>query len=103
MRRRKPAMRANRPKNFGSMLLVSAVVFMILMVLLINSQRLKEKRAEYEKKHDYLMEQIEEENKRTEDIEEYRKYMHTLEYIEKMAKEKLGLVHKDEIIIEAED
>jgi cell division protein DivIC len=85
------------------MLLVSAVVFMILMVLLINSQRLKEKRAEYEKKHEYLLEQIEDENRRTEEIEEYRKYMHTLEYIEKMAKEKLGLVHKDEIIIEAED
>ena len=49
------------------------------------------------------LEQIEEQNKRSEEIEEYRKYTKTKQYVEDMAKEKLGLVYKDEVIFEAEN
>jgi cell division protein FtsB len=45
---------------------------------------------------------IEAEKERTEEIEEYRKYMQTKKYIEEMAKEKLGLVYENEILIKEE-
>ena len=51
----------------------------------------------------YLVEQIEEQERRSEEIEEYRKYTQTKQYVEDLAKERLGLVYKDEIILEADN
>ncbi len=42
--------------------------------------------------------QIENENQRTEDISEMQEYMQSDEYLEKVAKDKLGLVKDGEII-----
>ncbi|MCR5279479.1 MAG: septum formation initiator family protein [Lachnospiraceae bacterium] len=103
MTRKKPAMRTARPANMGSMLMVTFVVAMILGVVFFKSLEFKEKKASLEKRDNYLIERIEEQNKRSEDIEEYRKYMQTKQYIEDMAKSRLGLVYKDEIIFEADD
>ena len=40
---------------------------------------------------------------RTAQLEEYRVYVQTKQYVEKVAKEKLGLVKKDEILFKAEE
>ncbi len=85
------------------MTMITFVVAMILVVVFIKNGELKEKKAGYEKREQYLLEQIEEQNKRSEEIEEYRKYTKTKQYVEDMAKEKLGLVYKDEVIFEAEN
>ena len=45
---------------------------------------------------------IAEEEKRVEEIEEYRKYTQTQKYVEEVAKEKLGLVNENEIIFKSE-
>ena len=103
MARRRPAMRAQRPANMGSMLLVTMVVAMILCVIFFKNRELMEKKTAYEKRDRYLIERIEEQNRRSEEIEEYRKYMQTKQYVEDMAKSRLGLVYKDEIIFEAVD
>ena len=42
-------------------------------------------------------------SKRSEEIAEYEKYTHTKKYIEEVAKDKLGLIHEDEIIFREED
>ena len=42
--------------------------------------------------------EIVKEEQRAEDIEEYRKYTETREYIEEVAREKLGLVYEGEVI-----
>jgi cell division protein FtsB len=47
-----------------------------------------------------LQTQIESEEARTRDIEEFEKETHTRRYIEKIAREKLGLVYPGEIIFE---
>ena len=49
-----------------------------------------------------LEEQIEEEQARAKEIAELEKYVGTDEYVEEVAKEKLGLVYEDEIIFKAE-
>ena len=49
-----------------------------------------------------LEKQKSEEEQRAQELEEYRIYVQTKEYIEKVAKEKLGLVNKDEILLKPE-
>ena len=53
-------------------------------------------------KEQQLQEQIDAETKRSEEIEEYRKYTQTQKYVEEVAKEKLGLVNENEIIFKEE-
>ena len=49
-----------------------------------------------------LKEKIEDEKARAKEIEELEEYVGTDEYVEDVAKEKLGLVHENEIIFKAE-
>ena len=51
---------------------------------------------------DVSRDQIKEEA-RAAQLEEYRVYVQTKQYVEKVAKEKLGLVKKDEILFKAEE
>lgn len=50
-----------------------------------------------------LEQQIKDEEIRAEDIEKLRDYVESDEFIEKMARDKLGLVYEDEIIFKAEE
>ena len=43
--------------------------------------------------------QLEAESKRAEELEDYKVYVKTKEYAEEVAKEKLGLVNPDEILL----
>lgn len=90
-------------KNLLSMFLISVVVLTLFVVVSINSVALKEKQAQYDKKEAYLLTKIDEQNKRAEEIEDYRKYMQTKQFVEDTAKRVHGLVYPDEIILEAED
>lgn len=101
-RRRKVAHRKRR-QNRLSMFLVTVVVVMIIVVVSISSINLKAKNKEQQQTIQQLNEQIAEENKRSEEIEEYRKYTQTKKYAEEVAKEKLGLVYEGEIIFKEEE
>lgn len=103
MARRRTAMNSYRPRNLLSMVTVSVIVVMLVIVLRVSCGRLEEKKAALEKDEAYYIAQIEKEEKRTEEIEEYRKYTQTKQYIEDLAKERLGLVYDDEIIFEAQN
>lgn len=100
--RRRVAYRKKR-QNRLSMLLVTIVVVMIIVVVSIGSVQLKQKKAAQQQVIEDLNEQIANEEKRTEEIDEYRKYTQTKQYVEETAKEKLGLVYEGEIIFKEED
>lgn len=102
MAKRKAAYR-RRHQNRFSMFLVSLVVVMILVVVAVKSVELNKKNAAYEMKIQTLNEQIDQENARTEEIEEYRKYTQTKKYVEEVAKEKLGLVYDGEILFKEKE
>lgn len=85
------------------MLLVMMVVLVMLLVVAVNNHNLKQKLAVYQEKEQSLSHQIEVEKERTEEIEEFKKYTKTKKYIEDVAREKLGLVYEDEIMIKTED
>ena len=94
---RRAAYRKKRHNRFG-MFLVTTVVVMMLVVVAIKSIELQQKLETYQAKELLLHEQIEAEQERTKEIEEYEKYTQTKKYIEEVAKDKLGLVHEGEII-----
>lgn len=79
------------------------VVLVMLLVVAVNNHRLEKKLAEYREREQILTEQLEAEKKRTEEIEEFKKYTETKKYIEDVAREKLGLVYEDEIIIQTDE
>ena len=67
-------------------------------VVAVKSVELRQKREVYAAREIALEQQIEAEQARTEEIEEYRKYTQTKAYVEEVAKDKLGLVYQGEII-----
>ena len=76
---------------------------MLLVVVSINSIGLRQKRASYQEREQALQEQIDAEEDRKLQIEEYRKYTQTKKYVEEVAKDKLGLVNPGEIIYKPEE
>lgn len=102
MARRKIAYRKRRQNRF-SMFLVSIVVVMVLVAVWVRSMEMQRKLDSYEAKEAQLQEQIADEEGRSQEIEEYRKYTQTKKYAEEVAKEKLGLVYDDEILFRQEE
>lgn len=102
MARRRVAYR-KRHQNRFSMFLVSVVVLMILIAVSVRSMELQKKLDTYTARQEQLEKQIEAEEQRTKEIEEYRKYTQTKKYAEEVAKDKLGLVYEDEILFKQED
>lgn len=98
---RKVAYRKKRQNKTG-MTLVTIVVLMMLVVVTIKSVELQGKKEAYASQEQALLEEIEAEKQRTEEIEEYGKYTQTKKYVEELAKDKLGLVYEGEIIFKDE-
>lgn len=85
------------------MILVTMVVVVMMLVVVVNNRQLKTKLASYQEREKILTEQIENEKKRAEEILEFEKYTKTKKYIEEVAREKLGLVYEDEILIQSDN
>lgn len=85
------------------MILVTMVVVVMMLVVVVNNRQLKTKLASYQEREKMLTEQIENEKKRAEEILEFEKYTKTKKYIEEVAREKLGLVYEDEILIQSDN
>lgn len=90
-----------KKNNRLGMVTVLILVAMFCSVIFIKSVSLRNKRDEYNKRIEILEAQIEEEQERTLELEEYEKYTKTVKYVEEVAKEKLGLVYEDEIVFES--
>ena len=93
--RKKTEKRSSRLAIIG----ITVVVASMAVVLNLKVSDLKEKDSYYRQREEVLAEQIEDQEVRAETLEEYRIYVQTKEYIEKIAKEKLGLVNEDEILL----
>ncbi len=78
---------------------ITLVVLSLAVVVQIKGSSLKSIDREYEIRLENLTAQKEEEEQRALDLEEERKYVQTKEYIKEVAKEKLGLVDPDEILL----
>ena len=63
------------------------------------STSMRKKELEYQIREEALEKQKTEEENRARELEEYRVYVQTKQYIEEIAKQKLGLVNPDEILL----
>ena len=91
-------MRGHRQSVFA----IVAVLVVLILVVSVNAVTLRAKEKAYTAQEIELAEQIAEEKARAKEIDELEKYVGTDEYVEEVAKEKLGLVHENEIIFKAE-
>ena len=82
---------------------ISAVVFILLCAMLVQSSRLKDKNAGYEQQIEKLNARLEEESERTEEIAQLQERVKTEEYAGEIANEKLGMAGEDEILFRAQN
>ncbi len=78
---------------------ITLVVGVLAFAVGIRSQDLREKEQTYLMREDTLQKEIANEEQRTEDLNEKKVYVKTKQYIEEVARDKLGLVNPDEIIL----
>lgn len=101
MARSKVAYR-KRKQNRLSMIMVTMVVVLIMIVVAVRSVELQKKIDAKVQEEVQLDTKIAAEEERAEQIEEFGKEVQTKGYIEKMAREKLGLVYEGEVMFKEE-
>lgn len=85
-----------------SILLISGVVLILGVTLSVASVSSRAKNRNLKAQEAELEEQLEAEKARSEEIDELEEYVGTDQYVEDVAKDKLGLVYPNEILFEAE-
>lgn len=99
--------RKRHPKHWlqyhkRSVLAISGMIILLAAVTFVHGMSLQATNKEYQLQEMELRAQIDAEKLRSEEIDELKKYVGTDAYIEEVAKEKLGLVHKNEILFRPE-
>lgn len=88
-----------RTGNKMFLVVLTGVVVIVALVLGVRIRSLKAKEQQYIEKEQAILARVAEEEERAKTLEEYRVYVQTKQYVEKVAKEKLGLVDPDEILL----
>ena len=81
-----------------AMISVTAVSVVIMAAFHFQSMELKNEIQDYHNKTAVIEEKIDEENARTQQIDQLEEYMQTDEFAKEIANERLGLVGDDQII-----
>lgn len=91
-------MRRRRKQNKSSMICITLIVLTLIGVMSVQITSVYERNRSYLAQETELQSQLESEEQRKKELKEYKKYVNTREYIEQVAKTKLGLVYSNEII-----
>lgn len=86
---------ANRMAILG----ITLVVLCLAVVINAKGASLRKTDLEYMIRQENLQAQLDQESQRAEELNDYKIYVKTKEYAEEVAKEKLGLVKPDEILL----
>lgn len=92
------SVRKRRSKHKGSMKIITLIVLVLCGVFDVFTWQNTQKSEQYALVQENLQQQIDDEEENQKAIEEQAEYQKTDAYIEDLAREKLGLVHEDEII-----
>lgn len=92
-----------RGSNRREMICISAVVLVLLGVVFVQSNHLREKNTRYEEKIASLTAELEEESERSVEIEALKEYVNTPEYAGEAAREKLGMIGENEILFKVKN
>lgn len=99
VRKRTRRKKRDRWSNRLAILGITVVVISLGVVVNLKSASMRKKDLEYQIREEALEQQVAKEQSRAEELEEYRVYVQTKQYIEEVAKQKLGLVKPDEILL----
>lgn len=88
--------------NRAGKICVSMILVAFVAVMTIQIVKTYQKDKEYALKQAELEAQLEEETVRQQELEEYEAYTKSNEYVEDVAKSKLGLAYDNEIIFKEE-
>ena len=100
-RKRSSQQRERLQRHKRSVVCISAVILLLVAVISVSSISLQAKNKSYIAKEQELAEQIEAEKARAEEMAELESYVGTSEYVEDVAKDKLGMAYENEIIFKA--
>lgn len=91
-------MSIKRKNGRGRAMGIILIVIVFIIVMTVQICRIKQKDNEYAAKEQELLRELQEETQRASEIEEQEAYMSSAEYIEEVAKSRLGLIYDNEII-----
>ncbi len=82
---------------------VSGIVFMFLIVMSVQIVKLYKEDQTYIAKEKELNSQLEDATEEQQQLADYEQYTQSQQYIEEVAKSKLGLVYNNEIVFKEQD
>ncbi len=91
-----------RGREKRAVLLMSLIVAGVGIAAGVRGNELRQEILQNSQQESALEQQLQDETDRTEEIQELEQYMQSDEYIEKIAREKLGLLKENEILFREE-
>lgn len=85
-----------------SMVTIVMCILVVMLAITFNAMSMQQKINDYNIRIQELQAEIEKEEERAKEIEEYRKYTQTKGFVEEMAQNVLGLVYESEILFKQE-
>ena len=97
--------RIKKQKRSNVIVLYIAILLVLVLGIAVWSGKrsMTAKNAEYEAQKAQLERQLEEQQKRKEELDDYSKYVQTKKFYEQTAKNKFGLIYPDEILVKPQD
>ncbi len=100
---RKPQRGPRFSRYKGSIVFISCILLMLTAVTTVHSISLGAELQDKNAQISELEKEKQAEEQRAEEIEEYKEYVGTDEYVEDTARDKLGMVKENEILFKAEE
>ena len=97
------AKRRGKKDNRTGRICIALIVATFVVVMSIQIVKLYKKDQEYASRQDSLQSQLEDETEQQNALSDYEEYTQSQEYIEDIAKSKLGLVYDNEIVFKEDN
>ena len=91
-----------KKKRKNGLKIIAVAVLVLFVVITYSSVELQAEKYALEKRKSELEVMLQTEQERSEELEDKKAYMQTIRYIEEVAREVLGLVYPEEIILRPE-
>ena len=89
-------------ENPAGRVIISLIVTTFVVVMSLQIVNLYQKNQEYAARQEVLQRELAEADEEQQRLQEYEEYTKSPQYIEDIAKSKLGLVHENEIVFKEE-
>ena len=95
--------RKGKKSNIFITIVIAIAVVAICIFFKLKVREIRVQNINDNKKIEELNKEIDKEKERTENLETYSKYVNTKQFVELMARNKLGLVYPNEVIFKNEE